>query len=168
MLLFPPQVEEAVAQAQVLGEFLVARGIVDGAYYKEANDRFYADYQAGRLDIQAYQTFVMQVLAEHPLDRLRGWHRDFMREVIEPIVLPKAVALVEAHRRAGDRLLIITATNDFITGPIAERFGIQDAIWRGAYYTPGGVRGGGYGHYDHVHITTTGGGYPDGDEVYYR
>ena len=110
------------------GEFLVARGIVDGAYYKEANDRFYADYQAGRLDIQAYQAFVMQVLAEHPLDRLRGWHRDFMREVIEPIVLPKAVALVEAHRRAGDRLLIITATNDFITGPIAERFGIHDLV----------------------------------------
>lgn len=50
----------------------------------------------------------------------------------------------------------------------AERFGIQDAIWRGAYYTPGGAKGGGYGHYDHVHITTTGGGYPDGDEVYLR
>lgn len=50
----------------------------------------------------------------------------------------------------------------------AQRFGIQDAIWRGAYYTPGGARGGGYGHYDHVHITTTGGGYPDGDELYFR
>ncbi|PRC45427.1 hypothetical protein C6A85_95205 [Mycobacterium sp. ITM-2017-0098] len=50
----------------------------------------------------------------------------------------------------------------------AQRFGIQDAIWRGAYYTPGGARAGGYGHYDHVHITTTGGGYPDGDELYFR
>ena len=50
----------------------------------------------------------------------------------------------------------------------AERFGIQDAIWRGVYYTPGGARSGGYGHYDHVHVTTTGGGYPSGDEVYYR
>ncbi|MGP4054936.1 hypothetical protein ACTWP6_08985 [Mycobacterium sp. 4D054] len=50
----------------------------------------------------------------------------------------------------------------------AERFGIQDAIWRGVYYTPGGARAGGYGHYDHVHVTTTGGGYPDGDEVYLR
>jgi hypothetical protein len=50
----------------------------------------------------------------------------------------------------------------------AERFGIQDAIWRGVYYTPGGARAGGYGHYDHVHVTTTGGGYPDGDEVYFR
>lgn len=50
----------------------------------------------------------------------------------------------------------------------ADRFGIQDAIWRGVYYTPGGARGSGYGHYDHVHITTTGGGYPDGGEVYYR
>ncbi|MEW5812070.1 MAG: hypothetical protein AB1925_21805 [Actinomycetota bacterium] len=50
----------------------------------------------------------------------------------------------------------------------AERFGLQDCIWRGVYYTPGGGRAGGYGHYDHVHITTTGGGYPTGDEVYYR
>ncbi|KWX69044.1 hypothetical protein [Mycobacterium sp. NAZ190054] len=50
----------------------------------------------------------------------------------------------------------------------AERFGIQDAIWRGVYYTPGGARSGGYGHYDHVHVTTTGGGYPDGDEIYLR
>lgn len=50
----------------------------------------------------------------------------------------------------------------------AQRFGIQDAIWRGVYYTPGGARSGGYGHYDHVHVTTTGGGYPDGDEIYYR
>ena len=51
----------------------------------------------------------------------------------------------------------------------AARFGMQDAIWRGVYYTPnGGQRGGGYGHYDHVHVTTTGGGYPTGDESYFR
>jgi hypothetical protein len=51
----------------------------------------------------------------------------------------------------------------------AARFGMQDAIWRGVYYTPnGGQRGGGYGHYDHVHITTTGGGYPTGNETYFR
>lgn len=50
----------------------------------------------------------------------------------------------------------------------AERFGMQDAIWRGRYITPSGVRGGGYGHFDHVHITTTGGGFPTGDELYFR
>lgn len=50
----------------------------------------------------------------------------------------------------------------------AGRFGIQDAIWRGVYYTPAGPQGFGYGHYDHVHVTTTGGGYPTGDEVYIR
>jgi hypothetical protein len=50
----------------------------------------------------------------------------------------------------------------------ADRFGIQDAIWRGVYYTPSGAQRGGYGHYDHVHVTTTGGGYPSGGEVYYR
>jgi hypothetical protein len=50
----------------------------------------------------------------------------------------------------------------------ASRFGLQDAIWRGTYYTPNGPQGSGYGHYDHVHITTTGGGYPTGAEVYVR
>ncbi len=110
------------------GDFLVERGIVNGEHYKQTNDRFYADYCAGRLDILAYLAFALQVLSEHPLDQLQRWHREFMREKIEPIVLPKAVALVEQHRRAGDQLLIVTATNDFVTRPIAERFGVHTLI----------------------------------------
>lgn len=110
------------------GDFLVERGVVDGRHYKETNDRFYQDYRDGRLDIHAYLAFTLQVLSEHPLDQLQRWHREFMREKVEPIVLPKAVALVEEHRRDGDHLLIITATNDFVTAPIAGRFGVQTLI----------------------------------------
>lgn len=110
------------------GDFLIARGVVDGRYYKETNDRFYEDYCAGRLDIHAYLAFALQVLSEHPLEQLQRWHREFMREMVEPIVLPKAVALVEEHRKAGDHLLIITATNDFVTRPIADRFGVHTLI----------------------------------------
>lgn len=110
------------------GDWLVERGIVDGRHYKETNDRFYQDYLAGRLDILAYLAFTLQVLSEHPLERLQAWHREFMRERVEPMVLPAAVELVDAHRRAGDVLVIITATNDFVTAPIAARFGVHHLI----------------------------------------
>lgn len=123
------------------GDFLVARGVVDGNYYKQTNDRFYEDYCAGRLDIHAYLAFALQVLSEHPADRLHAWHREFMREYIEPILLPKAVALVEEHRRAGDQLVIITATNDFVTRPIAERFGVHTLIATTAEFRNGRYTG---------------------------
>jgi hypothetical protein len=67
----------------------------------------------------------------------------------------------EAGIEMGNRIVQYVLAN-------AKRFGIQDAIWRGVYYTPDGAKKGGYGHYDHVHITTTGGGYPTGSEIYYR
>ena len=110
------------------GDFLVERGIVDGQYYKDTNDRFYQDYCAGKLDIHAYLAFALQVLSEHSREQLQRWHSEFMREKIEPLVLAKAVALVDAHRRAGDTLLIITATTDFVTAPIAERFVVKTLI----------------------------------------
>jgi HAD superfamily hydrolase (TIGR01490 family) len=110
------------------GDFLVERGIVDGQYYKDTNDRFYQDYCAGRLDIRAYLAFALQVLAEHSREQLQHWHREFMREKVEPLLLPKALALVDEHRRAGDALVIITATNDFVTQPIADRFGVHALI----------------------------------------
>lgn len=110
------------------GDFLVARGIVDGNHYKATNDRFYEDYLAGRLDIRAYLEFALKVLAEHPKAQLDDWHRQFMAEVVEPMILPKAEALLARHRAAGDHLLIITATNDFVTAPIARRLGVQDLL----------------------------------------
>lgn len=123
------------------GDFLVERGIVDGRHYKDTNDAFYRDYCAGRLDILAYLGFALEVLGQHPPEQLQAWHREFMREMIEPLVLPKALALVEEHRRAGDTLVIITATNDFVTAPIAARFGVPTLIATTAEFAGGRYTG---------------------------
>ena len=110
------------------GEFIADLGIVDGKSYREKNDAFYSDYCHGVLDIFAYQRFVLQPLAGLSMAELARWHEQFMREKIEPIVLPKAQALVDSHRAQGHTLMIITATNSFITAPIAKRFGIDTLI----------------------------------------
>lgn len=110
------------------GEFLVRHGHVDADHYRSENDRFYREYQRGTLDIYEWLDFQFQPLAAHPLQTLQGWHQQFMREEIEPVWLPKAVELVESHRSRGDTLLIITATNRFITAPIAEKLNIPHLI----------------------------------------
>jgi len=107
------------------GEFVVTRGIVDATTYQSRNDAFAQAYMAGELDIQEYLAFCLRLLAEHPEEQLAAWHRQFMEEVVDPMVLPKALELIDRHRRAGDTLMIITATNRFVTGPIAERLGID-------------------------------------------
>ena len=107
------------------GEFIADIGIVDGATYRQQNDAFYDDYCRGALDIFAYQRFVLAPLANRPATELAQWHARFMQERILPIVLPKAVALVDSHRSQGHTLMIITATNSFITAPIARHFGIE-------------------------------------------
>lgn len=110
------------------GEFLCRRGIVDTDAYREANDRFYSAYQAGTLDIRAYLRFALEPLVGEDPQVLQDWHREFMREHIEPMLLPKAAALLADHRRRGDTLLIITATNRFVTGPIAQRLGVEELL----------------------------------------
>jgi HAD superfamily hydrolase (TIGR01490 family) len=110
------------------GEFLIARGLVDPVSYKEGNDRFYADYCRGELDIIAYNEFVYTVLARESMETLAAWHRDFMQTVIQPMILPRGRDLLEEHRSQGHRLLIITATNRFITEPIADALGVVDLI----------------------------------------
>ena len=110
------------------GEFLVARGVVDKEWYQTTNDQFYADYCAGSLDIIAYSEFVFRFLAQHDLQTLQALHSEFMTEIIKPIMLPKAKALIAQHHQAGDRLLIITATNRFITEPIAQAFAIPEIL----------------------------------------
>lgn len=107
------------------GEFIVQNNIVDGQAYQAQNDKFFNDYLEGLLDIEVYLNFCLQILAEHPQAQLDEWHGRFMAERIEPIILPKALALIDKHRQAGDTLMIITATNRFITGPIATRLGID-------------------------------------------
>lgn len=110
------------------GEFLVSRGLVDGAWYKAQNDRFYADYCRGELDIIAYSEFVFGVLVKEEPATLAAWHRDFMQGEVSRMILLKGRELLQKHREAGHRLLIITATNRFITAPIAAELGVDDLI----------------------------------------
>ncbi|MBA3981210.1 MAG: HAD-IB family hydrolase [Alcanivorax sp.] len=110
------------------GDYLVARGIIDADGYKATNDRFYEDYLAGHLDIGAYLRFALGVLAEHPQDDLLRWRDDFMRDEVAPIMLPAARTLLDRHRQQGHTLVIITATNDFVTAPIAEALGVEHLI----------------------------------------
>lgn len=110
------------------GDFLVQQGIVDVEHYKTRNDQFYQDYLNGQLDIRAYLRFALKVLSEHPIEQLFRWRDQFIQDVITPIVLPEANALLAEHRARGDFLLIITATNDFITAPIAKLFGVDHLL----------------------------------------
>ncbi|WP_370980822.1 HAD family hydrolase [Agaribacterium sp. ZY112] len=110
------------------GEFLVEKKLVDGEQFQRDNDRFYEDYCKGQLDIHAYLRFALKPLSRYSEDELKQLHNEFTQEKILPLWLPKAEALVEKHRQQGDQLLVITATNDFITRPIVERFGIEQLL----------------------------------------
>ncbi len=110
------------------GQFLVAQGLVDGEFYARENQRFYEDYKSGSLDIREFLAFSLKPLSEHSRDELDTLHRQFMREIITPVMLPATHLLLEKHRAQGDVLLIITATNRFITGPIAEALGVENLL----------------------------------------
>jgi len=110
------------------GVFLAERRIVDGAEYERENTRFFQQYKDGQLDIHAFLRFSLRVLRENREEDLLRWREQFMREKIDPIITAPARELVERHRAAGDTLLIITATNAFVTAPIAERFAIPHLI----------------------------------------
>lgn len=107
------------------GEFLCKEGIVDTEVYRKANDYFYEQYKSGGLDIHEYLEFALRPLAEHSNEALNRWHQQFMLDMIEPIMLPKAAELLQMHRDRGDYLLIITATNRFVTEPIANKLGVD-------------------------------------------
>ena len=110
------------------GRYLARRGIVDGASYERDNRRFYAQYRRGALDMTAYLAFSLAPLAAHRLEQLHAWRADFLHTVIRPLITPAARALVEKHRGAGDTLLVITATNRFVTQPIVAEFGIPHLL----------------------------------------
>ncbi len=110
------------------GQFLVEQGIVERDHYEQENERFFQAYQAGTLDIAEFLQFSLKPLSEHSLDRLLRWREQFMAEKIAGIALPKAHALIDRHRAQGHHLLIITATNSFVTRPIADELGIVDLI----------------------------------------
>lgn len=110
------------------GEFLVESGLVDADTVLSANDQFFADYQAGRLDIQAYLLFVLDFLAHKDPAELAELHRRFMDAKIIPMIQAGTQALLDKHRDLGHTLMIITATNRFVTGPIAQYLGIEHLI----------------------------------------
>jgi HAD superfamily hydrolase (TIGR01490 family) len=110
------------------GCFLIEHGIVDAEAYESENQRFYDQYLEGSLDIHEFLRFQLKPLAIHTRTQLEKWREQYLMEKIDPILLPRARTLLEKHRAQGDKLLIITATNRFITEPIAKRYGVDELL----------------------------------------
>jgi len=110
------------------GEFLTEQGIVDAEIYARENQRFYEEYKNGTLDIHEFQAFSQQPLVQNKLQKMQTLRTLFMQEKIIPIMSPASFQLIEKHRNQGDTLVVITATNSFITGPITRKFGINHLI----------------------------------------
>ncbi|OOY41609.1 phosphoserine phosphatase, partial [Solemya velum gill symbiont] len=110
------------------GEFLCEKGIVDGDEYDNKNREFYAAYQQGTMNIFEFLEFALKPLSLHPMEQLQAWHKEYMDEKISPLIRETALALVDKHRQNGDTLLVITATNSFVTAPIVKQFGIDNLI----------------------------------------
>lgn len=120
------------------GEFTTRIGWTDPAEFSRRNDEFYARYQAGTLDVREYVRFATDAVRRHGPDAAAQAQARFMHEVITPALRPQARALIEAHRQAGDELLIVTATNEFVTRPIAQAFGVRELIAIELARGPGG------------------------------
>ena len=110
------------------GVFTQEIGWTDPVVFKERNDEFYEHYKAGTLDIHDYVRFATEAVRLRGPVEAREAHARFMRTVIEPAIRAEALALVGEHRERGDRLAIVTATNEFVTRPIAQAFGIDELI----------------------------------------
>lgn len=110
------------------GEFMVAVGWADGQAWRRRNDEFYATYVAGALDVHAYVDFATSVWRGRTREEQAAMHARFMREVIAPMLTPQARALVRKHQDAGDLVAIVTATNEFVTRPIAQAFGVPELL----------------------------------------
>ncbi len=110
------------------GQFLVDQGIVDKNQYEEANTRFYEDYKLGKLDIVEFLHFSLAPLAKNEPEQLYKWRTQFIEEIIKPIQLKPAITLVNKHRFKGDTVMVITATNRFVTEPIVKLFGIDNLL----------------------------------------
>jgi HAD superfamily hydrolase (TIGR01490 family) len=110
------------------GCFLVDKGLVDKTTYDETNKRFYDDYKKGTLDILEFLAFSLKPLTQIPTEKLTGLHKEFMQKHIIPVMTQKGMAQIQQHRDKGDVTVIITATNRFVTAPIAEAFKVDDLI----------------------------------------
>jgi len=110
------------------GEFSITLGWCDAQDFRQRNDAFFADYQSGRLDIHDYVRFATEAVRRQGPQVAAQAHARFMREVVQPQIRPAALDLIERHRRAGDALAIVTATNEWVTRPIAQALGVQTLI----------------------------------------
>lgn len=110
------------------GQYLVDHDIVDADYYEQQNDRFYREYKEGTLDINEFLAFSLKPLADHSLEQLYSWRHDFIARYIKPLITDKARALVEQHRAKEDTLMVITATNRFVTERIVAEFNIPNLL----------------------------------------
>ena len=109
-------------------QFLIRIGVLDRELFEARNQAFYDHYKAGTLDIHEFLDFQLKPLSRHARKTLDEWHRQFMREQVLGMITQPARDLVERHRAAGDVCVIITATNSFVTAPIAHEFGVEHLI----------------------------------------
>ena len=110
------------------GVFTTSIGWTDPVEFAQRNDGFYAQYQAGTLDIHDYVRFATDAVRRQGREVALAARADFMRTVVAPAIRPAALDLVRSHQQAGDQVAIITATNEFVTRPIAEVFGVSDLM----------------------------------------
>lgn len=110
------------------GEFTIALGWCDATEFKRRNVEFFEQYRAGTLDVHEYVRFATQAIRTQGAIKSEAAHARFMGEVVQKVITVQAQALVQQHRAAGDELVIVTATNEFVTRPIAEAFGVKELI----------------------------------------
>lgn len=109
-------------------QFLISKGVLDREVYEARNQAFYDQYKAGTLDIFEFLDFQLKPLARHSRAQLDAWHREFLDTRIRPMMTPQSQALVKEHLASGAVVAIVTATNSFVTGPIARAFGIPHLV----------------------------------------
>lgn len=109
-------------------QFLIRLGVLDRELFEARNLAFYQQYKAGTLDIQEFLDFQLKPLSRHARKTLDEWHRQFMRDRVSGMITRAARDLVDRHRATGDVCIIITATNSFVTAPIAREFGVEHLI----------------------------------------
>jgi HAD superfamily hydrolase (TIGR01490 family) len=124
------------------GQFLVDQGVVDKYLYESANVKFYDDYKQGTLDIVEFLSFSLRPLADNKPEQLYQWRAQFVQEIITPILLRSAQELIVKHKNCGDTLLVITATNRFVTEPIVKLYGIENLLATTPEFLDGKYTGG--------------------------
>lgn len=109
-------------------QFLIEQGVLDREVYEARNQEFYDEYKAGTLDIHAFLDFQLKPLSRHPRGQLDAWRREYLEQKIRPIINRRGMELIHRHRDEGGLCAIVTATNSFVTGPIAREFGVEHLI----------------------------------------